>query len=154
MITLILVALLFALLIGIFSRSKKRTGYTCPSCVGYVQPSATVCPHCTRPIVRAPAIQSKNGIANYLPLTLAIAAGLIGYAVLITYSHAQQSPQTTFRDSRGSTTGTAQTDSQGTTTCRDSHGPTTGTATTDSQGTTTFRDSRGRTTGTVSGVRR
>jgi hypothetical protein len=65
----------------------------------------------------------------------------------------QQSPQTTFRDSRGSTTGTATTDSQGTSVFRDAGGRTTGTASTDSQGTTTFRDSGGRTTGTASGPR-
>jgi hypothetical protein len=61
--------------------------------------------------------------------------------------------QTTFRDSRGSTTGTA-TRSGNTVTFRDSRGSTTGTATRSSNGTTTFRDAGGRTTGTASGPRR
>ena len=42
---------------------------------------------------------------------------------------AQQSPQSTFRDAGGRTTGTATTDSQGTTVFRDAGGRTTGTAT-------------------------
>jgi predicted aconitase with swiveling domain len=62
--------------------------------------------------------------------------------------------QTVFRDSRGSTTGTATTDSQGTTVFRDARGSTIGTAATTNQGsagtTTIFRDSRGSTTGTAS----
>jgi hypothetical protein len=73
--------------------------------------------------------------------------------VPIVYAKAADA-QTTFRDSRGVTTGTASTDSQGNTTFRDSRGSTTGTASTDSQGNTTFRDAGGRTTGTASGGRR
>jgi hypothetical protein len=61
--------------------------------------------------------------------------------------------QTTFRDSRGSTTGTA-TRNGDTTVFRDARGRTTGTATRSSNGTTTFRDAGGRTTGTTSGPRR
>jgi hypothetical protein len=63
--------------------------------------------------------------------------------------HAYGQNQTTFRDSRGSTTGTATTNGN-TTVFRDSRGSTTGTATRDSQGNTTFRDSRGSTTGSAS----
>ena len=59
-----------------------------------------------------------------------------------------QSPQTSFRNDRGQTTGTAAT-SGNQTTYRDDRGRTTGTATIDSSGTTTFRDDRGRTIGTA-----
>jgi hypothetical protein len=59
-----------------------------------------------------------------------------------------QSPETTFRNDRGQTTGTAAT-SGNQTTYRDDRGRTTGTATIDSSGTTTFRDDRGRTIGTA-----
>ena len=51
---------------------------------------------------------------------------------------AQRSPQTTFRDSRGSTIGTATT-SGNQTTFRDNRGSVTGYATRDSQGNTTTR---------------
>jgi hypothetical protein len=74
---------------------------------------------------------------------------LIILVALCTAASAQQSPQTTFRDSSGRTTGTAFTDSQGTTTYRDAGGRTIGTGSRDSQGTRTFRDSGGRTTGTA-----
>jgi hypothetical protein len=60
--------------------------------------------------------------------------------------------QTTFRDSRGSTIGTA-TRTGNTTVFRDSRGSTTGTATTVGN-TTTYRNSRGSTTGTSTGLRR
>jgi hypothetical protein len=60
--------------------------------------------------------------------------------------------QTTFRDSRGSTIGTA-TRSGNSVTFRDSRGSTTGTATTVGNQ-TTYRDSRGSTTGTSTGPRR
>jgi hypothetical protein len=61
--------------------------------------------------------------------------------------------QTMFRDSRGSTTGTATTYGN-TTTFRDTGGRTSGTATRDSSGTTVFRDAGGRTTGAASVPRR
>lgn len=64
-----------------------------------------------------------------------------------------QAQQTTFRDSRGSTIGTATRSSGGVTTFRNNRGSTTGTATRDSSGTTVFRNSRGRTTGAASGRR-
>lgn len=72
-------------------------------------------------------------------------------AVLATtpYAFAQQ---TTFRDSRGSTIGTA-TRMGNTTVFRDSRGSTTGTSTR-TGGTTVFRDSRGSTTGTATFPRR
>ena len=60
------------------------------------------------------------------------------------YASAQQ---TKFRDSRGSTIGTA-TRSGNQTTFRDARGSTTGTATTSSSGQTTYRNSRGSTVGT------
>jgi hypothetical protein len=66
---------------------------------------------------------------------------------------AQQSPQTTFRDAGGRTTGTATT-SGNQTTFRDARGRTTGTATTSSGGQTTFRDAGGRTIGTSTAPRR
>jgi hypothetical protein len=75
-------------------------------------------------------------------------------AALAMPAAAQQSPQTTYRDSSGRTVGTASTDTQGTVTFRDSGGRTTGTASHDSQGTTTFRDAGGRTTGTATAPRR
>jgi hypothetical protein len=78
---------------------------------------------------------------------LASAAALIA----LTMPAAAQN-QTTFRDSRGSTIGTA-TRSGNTTVFRDSRGSTTGTATTIGN-TTTFRNSRGSTTGTTTGPRR
>jgi len=56
--------------------------------------------------------------------------------------------QTTFRNDKGQTTGTATT-SGNTTTFRNEKGQTTGTATTNSSGTTTFRNSQGQTTGTA-----
>jgi hypothetical protein len=78
---------------------------------------------------------------------------IVTFAILATSAAAQQSPQTTLRDSSGRTVGTATTDSQGTVTFRDSGGRTTGTATFSNQGnagnTTTFRDAGGRTTGTT-----
>jgi hypothetical protein len=67
---------------------------------------------------------------------------------------AQQSPQSTFRDSSGRNIGTATRHSQGTTVFRDSSGRTTGTASPSGQGTTTFRDAGGRTTGTSTSPRR
>jgi hypothetical protein len=75
---------------------------------------------------------------TFLALVFAIA--------MVTPAAAQQS---TFRDDRGRTIGTA-TINGNTTTFRDDRGRTTGTATTDSQGTTTFRNDRGQTTGTGS----
>jgi hypothetical protein len=72
---------------------------------------------------------------------------LISAATLIALTiPAAAQNQTTFRDSRGSTIGTA-TRSGNTTVFRDSRGSTTGTATTLGN-TTTFRNSRGSTTGT------
>jgi hypothetical protein len=78
---------------------------------------------------------------------------MIAAALLTLTSAAMAQNQTTFRDSRGSTTGTA-TRNGDTTVFRDAGGRTTGTATRSSSGTTTFRDARGRTTGTSSGPRR
>jgi hypothetical protein len=68
-------------------------------------------------------------------------------AALVAFSVSAAAQQTTFRDSRGSTIGTATRDSQGTTVFRDARGSTTGTATT-SGNQTTYRNSRGSTTGT------
>jgi hypothetical protein len=62
-------------------------------------------------------------------------------------------PQTTFRNDRGQTTGTAATTGNQTS-YRDDRGRTTETATVDSAGTTTFRDSSGRTVGTATAPRR
>lgn len=56
---------------------------------------------------------------------------------------------TVFRDSRGSTIGTATKDNNGQTTFRNTTGQITGTANTNSNGTTTFRDRSGQTTGTA-----
>jgi hypothetical protein len=78
-------------------------------------------------------------------LAAAIALALLGQA--------EAQNQTTFRDSRGSTLGTA-TRNGDTTVFRDAGGRTTGTATRSSNGTTTFRDAGGRTTGTSTGPRR
>ena len=59
-----------------------------------------------------------------------------------------ESQQIRVYDAHGRSIGTATTDSQGTTTFRDSRGSTTGTASTSAgRGTTVFRDSRGRTIG-------
>lgn len=77
-----------------------------------------------------------------------IIIAVVWLAATLTTAAAQQSPQTRFRDSRGSTVGTATT-SGNTTTFRDARGSTTGTARRDSAGNTTFRDAGGRTTGTA-----
>jgi hypothetical protein len=69
--------------------------------------------------------------------------------LLVSPSDGMAQNQTTFRDSSGSTVGTASTDSGGMVTFRDGRGNTIGTATTDSGGQTTFRDGRGSTTGTA-----
>lgn len=71
-------------------------------------------------------------------------------SVISCWTTAQQ--DTIFRDSSGSRTGTASTDSQGTTTFRDGSGRMLGTSTTDSGGTTTFRDERGRMISTVTAI--
>jgi hypothetical protein len=84
-------------------------------------------------------------------MRLAIATAL---AVLVAAPAAAQNHQTTFRDSRGSTIGTATTNSNGTTTFRNGSGQTTGTAMRDSYGTTTFRNNLGQQTGTATGPRR
>jgi hypothetical protein len=83
-------------------------------------------------------------------LVILLAALTIATPALAQSQRPQQGT-TTFRDSRGATTGTATTDSQGVTTFRDSRGATTGTATTNSQGETTFRDNRGSVTGSSRG---
>lgn len=76
---------------------------------------------------------------------------IVCLALFATITAASAQNQTTFRDSRGTTTGTATTDSQGTTVFRDAGGRTTGTATQSrSGGDTVFRDAGGRTTGTAS----
>jgi hypothetical protein len=67
-------------------------------------------------------------------------------AALVALSVPAAAQQTTFRDSRGSTIGTA-TRSGNTTVFRDNRGSTTGTAT-KTGNTTVFRNSRGSTTGT------
>jgi opacity protein-like surface antigen len=69
-------------------------------------------------------------------------------ALLAAAPYAAQAQQTTMRDSRGSTVGTA-TRSGNTVTFRDSRGSTTGTATTLGNQ-TTYRNSRGSTIGTSS----
>jgi opacity protein-like surface antigen len=74
-------------------------------------------------------------------------------AILAAAPYAAQAQQTTIRDSRGSTVGTA-TQSGNTTTFRDTRGSTTGTATTSSSGQTAYRDNRGSTVGTSTGPRR
>ena len=74
--------------------------------------------------------------------------------VCLLHAHTANAQQTTFRNDRGQTTGTAATDSGGQTTFRDAGGRTSGTSSTDSQGTTTFRDSSGRTVGTSTAPRR
>jgi hypothetical protein len=61
--------------------------------------------------------------------------------------------QTTFRDGRGSTIGTATRDSNGTTTFRDGRGQTTDTATRENNGTVTFRNNLGQQTGTATAPR-
>ena len=76
---------------------------------------------------------------------LIVAATLIALAA----PAAAQNTQTTFRDSRGSTIGTA-TRNGDTTVFRDSRGSATGTATTTPGGQTTYRDPRGSTVGTSS----
>jgi hypothetical protein len=62
--------------------------------------------------------------------------------------------QTTFRDGRGQTIGTATHENNGTTTFRNTTGQITGTANRDSNGTTTFRDRGGSISGTATGPRR
>jgi hypothetical protein len=67
MITLALVVLFFALLIGIFVRSGKsprdrKTGVVDPSCRSNIDPRATVCPRCSRDVDRAAVVQQlKRG---------------------------------------------------------------------------------------------
>lgn len=84
-------------------------------------------------------------------VAFALALAII-FIISVIVAHGE--PMTTFRDSRGATTGTATTNSSGVTTFRDARGATTGTATRDGNGQTTFRDSRGATTGTAQGQRR
>jgi hypothetical protein len=85
MITLALVVLLFALLIGIFVRSGKsrdrKTGVTCPSCRSNIDPQAIACPHCLRNVDRAAVHQQlKRGqIRAFIGAGLAV-AGLIWLA--------------------------------------------------------------------------
>ena len=79
---------------------------------------------------------------------LMITAALVALTV-----QASAQNQTTFRDSRGSTVGTATTNGNQTT-FRDSRGSTTGTATRNNGGTTTYRDNRGSTVGTSTGPQR
>jgi hypothetical protein len=73
---------------------------------------------------------------------------LTALAILAAAPYANAQNQTTFRDSRGSTIGTA-TRSGNTVTFRDSRGSTTGTSTTLGNQ-TTYRNSRGSTVGTSS----
>ena len=80
---------------------------------------------------------------------LLVATLLVSCQQPLRSAHAQQSPQQTFRDSRGSTIGTA-TRSGNQTIYRDDRGRTTGSSSVDSQGNIIFRDSRGSTTGTMS----
>ena len=67
-------------------------------------------------------------------------------AALVTPAAAQN--QTTFRNERGQTTGTATRDSNSNTTFRNERGQTIGTSSTNSSGVTTFRNERGQTIGT------
>jgi hypothetical protein len=80
---------------------------------------------------------------------LMLCATSVAFLALAPYASAQN--QTTFRDSRGSTIGTA-TRNGDTVTFRDARGSTTGTSTTVGNQ-TTFRDSRGSTIGTSTGRR-
>jgi hypothetical protein len=80
--------------------------------------------------------------------------GAISLAFALVLTATAQAQQTRFYGPDGKSTGTASTNSSGVTTFRDSRGNTTGTATRDSQG-TTFRDNRGNVTGrTTPGARR
>ena len=78
----------------------------------------------------------------------------LAFALVLTAT-AVQAQQTRFYGPDGKSTGTASTNSSVVTTFRDSRGNTTGTATRDSQG-TTFRDNRGNVIGRTStpGARR
>jgi predicted aconitase with swiveling domain len=73
---------------------------------------------------------------------------LLATAVLVALATSAAAQQTTIRDSRGSTVGTA-TRTGNTTVFRDARGSTTGTATRTGN-TTVFRNSRGSTVGTSS----
>jgi hypothetical protein len=79
---------------------------------------------------------------------------LIVITMLFLPMHAYAQNQTTFRDSRGQTIGTATHEHNGTTTFRNNTGQITGTATKDSFGTTTFRDRSGSISGTATGPRK
>jgi hypothetical protein len=83
-------------------------------------------------------------------IIIALAALVLGMLAVRSFAHAQN--QTTFRNSSGSTVGTA-TRSGNTVIFRDSRGSVTGTATTLGNQ-TTYRDSRGSTTGTSTAPRR
>jgi hypothetical protein len=91
--------------------------------------------------------RQTGGHAHAL-IGVALIVAIIVTIAFLTKARAE-SPQSTIRDSRGATIGTA-TQNGNTTVFRDSRGATTGTATVDSQGNTVFRDSRGATTGTAS----
>jgi hypothetical protein len=79
MITLALVVLFFGLLIGIFvrlgNRGTKKTSTTCTFCRSYIDPRATVCPHCSRDVDRI-AIARQLKVAYYTRLAL-VAGGLV-----------------------------------------------------------------------------
>ena len=98
--------------------------------------SAACCGGCFRPL--APTDSVTMEMRNII---------LFALAALASPTSAEPQSQTTFRDDRGRTVGTAQSDSQGTITFRDARGRTTGTASRDSQGTVTFRNAIGRTIG-------
>jgi hypothetical protein len=94
-------------------------------------------------------MRTKHDTRTLKVTALVLIASVAAAVLVTTAAHAQ----TTFRNDRGQTIGTAATNGNQTT-YRDDRGRTTGTATVDSAGTTTFRDSSGRTVGTAAAPRR
>jgi YD repeat-containing protein len=156
MIELLIVVAFFVLLLFILGairgqgvrRPKGLTARKCVYCRSWIEAKATVCPHCTRDVEATRWIWDHKPIKR--PFWLFIGAILFG--ALIYSAMPARAQQTTFRNERGQTTGTAATTGN-MTTYRDGQGRTVGTGTTNG-GTTIYRDSSGRTTGTATAPRR
>ena len=156
MIELLIVVAFFVLLLFILGavrgqgvrRPKGLTARKCVYCRSWIEAKATVCPHCTRDVEATRWIWDHKPIKR--PFWLFIGAILFG--ALIYSAMPARAQQTTFRNERGQTTGTAATTGN-MTTYRDGQGRTVDTGTTNG-GTTIYRDSSGRTTGTATAPRR